>query len=184
MSCSILAASESRYPGSNRSTRFQASCACRWCSGSGVARRCGVGSLRTWQRSASPPGSRLRATSSWWPQLLLRAARLFIRSGHSSIVPDLESLSCTTGQRFCLGFAGRAGQGECNLDGTRLHESVHFEQLDWLDRRLLRENDACAVLGNALGHRGLRRSSCSALRSSPQSDSLPVSSVIENIAGI
>src|SRR5205823_1208144 len=63
-------------------------------------------SLTTWQRSASAPGSRLRATSSWWPQLLLRAARLFIRSGHSSIVPDLESLSCTTGQRFSPWFRG------------------------------------------------------------------------------
>jgi hypothetical protein len=51
------------------------------------------------------------------------------------------------------GFARRAGQGECNLDGTHLHDSVHFEQPDWLDRQLLREDETGAVLGNARGHR-------------------------------
>src|SRR5213595_3579970 len=41
---------------------------------------------------------------------------------------------------YSSGFARRARQSECNLDGTRIYESVRFEQSDWLDRRLLRED--------------------------------------------
>src|SRR5207244_4424991 len=53
------------------------------------------------------------------------------------------------------------------------HESVYFEQPDWLDRRLLRKDDAGAVLGNARDHRRRRRTSCRALRPSPQSCAPP-----------
>ncbi len=79
---------------------------------------------------------------------------------------------------LALVSAGRAGQSERHPDGTGLYEPVRFEHPHRLDRRLLRENDARRVLGDARGHRRRRRSARHALRSSPQSSALSNAIVI------
>jgi POT family proton-dependent oligopeptide transporter len=57
-----LAASASRCPGFNRSIRFSASWACRFCFGSGGNRRPAVASLTNWPRSVPAPFLPQRAT--------------------------------------------------------------------------------------------------------------------------
>ena len=50
-------------------------------------------------------------------------------------------------------FPRCAGQSKCHADGTDIHEPVHCEQSDRLDRRLLREDGSGSVLGITCGHR-------------------------------